>query len=378
MKKYTLFILTSMAIVMMGFQTRVFAVTHTIQVGNYYFNPSSLNVNVGDIVEWVWVNGSHTTTSSSIPAGAASWDHVINSSNQTFSYTVTAAGTYNYVCTPHASMGMVGSFVASDPAPFMNISPSNQNVSALAGNTHFSVTSNVAWNASSDKSWCTVTSSGSGNGTITATYIENTSTQSRVAYITVTGTGVSSQVVTVTQAGAAATIQVSPQSQVVSSSAGNTSFSVISNSNWTAASDVTWCTVTVSGSGNGTLVATYEENPSSNERTANISVSVDGLAPVVVQVLQDGTSVGLGDMESQSLRIFPNPAKERFTVSFRDGVNMPTRISLYDLHGKIVSDRSVHGNSDIQIEVSDMPRGPYFLKIYLSNETITRKVILTY
>jgi len=159
MKKFTLsfFVLIFMAIA--GIHTTTFATTHTVQVGNYYFNPSSLNVEVGDIVKWVWVQGNHTTTSSTIPAGAASWDKIINSSNQTYSYTVTVAGNYNYVCTPHVGMGMTGTFTATAPAPTLSVTPSNQNVTAAAGSTNFSVTSNISWTASTNATWCTVTSS---------------------------------------------------------------------------------------------------------------------------------------------------------------------------------------------------------------------------
>ncbi|MEI8005907.1 MAG: T9SS type A sorting domain-containing protein [Bacteroidota bacterium] len=176
------------------------ATTHTVLVGNYYFNPANLNVTVGDTVKWVWVAGSHTTTSGTIPAGAASWDHLINSSNQTYSYAVTVAGVFNYVCTPHASMGMVGSFTAASPNNTLAVAPANQNVSSAAGNTSFTVTSNTSWNASCDMTWCTCTPSGTGNGTITATYTENTTHAIRTTMITVTASGVADQTVMVTQA----------------------------------------------------------------------------------------------------------------------------------------------------------------------------------
>lgn len=87
---------------------------HTITVQDFNFSPSSLSgVQVGDIIRWVWVNGSHTTTSTSVPSGAAAWDSPMTSSVDTFEYTVTTAGTYNYVCTPH-SPNMAGSFTATE------------------------------------------------------------------------------------------------------------------------------------------------------------------------------------------------------------------------------------------------------------------------
>lgn len=88
---------------------------HTIQVGQggLNFAPQTVNAQVGDVIRWVWASGFHTTTSSTIPAGATAWDHTLNGAGQQFDYTVTQIGTYNYVCTPHESAGMVGSIVVS-------------------------------------------------------------------------------------------------------------------------------------------------------------------------------------------------------------------------------------------------------------------------
>ena len=376
MKKITLAVFAMTLLVGMVLHTSLFAVTHNVQVGNYYFNPSSLNVEVGDIVKWVWVQGSHTTTSSSIPGGAASWDEPITSGNPTFSYTVTVVGVYNYVCTPHAGMGQTGSFTATAPAPTLTVTPANQNVSATAGNTSFTVTSNISWNASSNQSWCTVTSSGTGNGTITATYTMNSTTTSRVATITVSGTGVSDQVVTVTQAGAAATLAVTPPIQMVSELSGTTDFSVTSNSSWNAASDAAWCTVTSSGSGNGTIMATYAANSSTTERTSNITVTVSGLTPVIIQVIQDGTSVGVPDNNALSFRIFPNPANDLIRISLDNMSLEKIRISLIDLTGKTIIDQFYPGNNEVSLQVGNLPRGYYFLRIIAKDEAITRRVIL--
>lgn len=94
------------------FLNYAFATTHEIQVANFQFTPSSLNVNVGDTIKWVWISGSHTTTSTSVPNGAASWNNPMNTNNKTFLYKITAAGTYSYDCIPHAP-DMAGTITAS-------------------------------------------------------------------------------------------------------------------------------------------------------------------------------------------------------------------------------------------------------------------------
>ncbi|MCX6268475.1 MAG: T9SS type A sorting domain-containing protein [Bacteroidetes bacterium] len=201
MKKYTFLIFSLILVSIMTLSATSYAVKHVVTVGNFFFSPASLSVNVGDTIRWVWSAGTHTTTSTpgAIPSGAASWNSIISSSVTSFEYKVTVAGSYAYVCTPHAP-GMAGSFNAVAVVPTLAVTPLNRNVAATSGNTTFGVTSNANWTASSNSIWCTVTSSGSGNSTITATFTTNTTTQIRVANITITVNGLIPQTVTVSQA----------------------------------------------------------------------------------------------------------------------------------------------------------------------------------
>ncbi len=84
-------------------------VTHNVSVYNNLFGSSSIsNVHIGDIIRFVWEEGPHTTTSTSVPSGAATWNAQLNSSSTIFSYTITHTGTYEYKCNFHS--GMTGSF----------------------------------------------------------------------------------------------------------------------------------------------------------------------------------------------------------------------------------------------------------------------------
>ncbi len=105
-----------------------------IQVANFQFTPSSVNVVVGDMVKWVWVDGIHTTTSLSVPAGAASWDSPINSTTTSFTYEVKVVGTYNYQCNVHGS-SMSGVIHATGALPVVlsafSVMPSKPSGTAL-------------------------------------------------------------------------------------------------------------------------------------------------------------------------------------------------------------------------------------------------------
>ncbi len=88
-----------------------FATIDTVTVQDHVFTPNTLpNVHIGDTIRWVWVNGTHTTTSTSVPTGAATWNNPINSGSTSFIYVPTVAGDYSYQCNFHFSMGMTGTF----------------------------------------------------------------------------------------------------------------------------------------------------------------------------------------------------------------------------------------------------------------------------
>jgi plastocyanin len=113
--------------------TNTYATKHVVSVANFAFAPTAIpNVAVGDTIRWVWVSGTHTTTSTTIPSGAATWNSSITSTITSFEYKVTVAGIYNYKCTPHAtSMGMVATFTATDATRI-------QDVSSVFGNLQLS------------------------------------------------------------------------------------------------------------------------------------------------------------------------------------------------------------------------------------------------
>ncbi len=93
--------------------------TFTIQLGvagGLTFTPNSIpSVLLGDNISWVWVTGSHTSQSVTVPAGATTWANPMTSAASNFTYTPVVVGTYTYKCMPHGGLGMTGSFVVSMP-----------------------------------------------------------------------------------------------------------------------------------------------------------------------------------------------------------------------------------------------------------------------
>jgi plastocyanin len=104
-----------------------------IQVANYQFTPSTVNARVGDTVVWLWKNGSHTTTSVTIPQGAKAWSKALNTNSRRYGFVIKVAGTYQYKCIPHASLGMLGTINVTAPlaADLNSFSISDQAAEAI-------------------------------------------------------------------------------------------------------------------------------------------------------------------------------------------------------------------------------------------------------
>ncbi|MEP7111527.1 MAG: T9SS type A sorting domain-containing protein [Ferruginibacter sp.] len=115
------------------------ATIHIVTVASNTFSPSTFNAVIGDVIQFNWASGFHTTTcgsllpGTSLPPGAAEWNSDMTSTTSSFSYTVTVAGDYLYGCQPHFAFGMEGRFTVSGTLPiaFGSFNVINDNNKAL-------------------------------------------------------------------------------------------------------------------------------------------------------------------------------------------------------------------------------------------------------
>ncbi len=267
--------------------------------------------------------------------------------------------------------------ITQEGVPIMlSVAPPTRNVSSSAANTDFVVTSNTSWNVASDASWCTVTTSGTGNDTIFVTVPENTTLDQRIANITISATGIGSESVTVTQEGMPPALAVTPPSRDVTSSPGSTTFSVASNTGWTVISDAPWCTVTPSGTGSGTIVADYSENTSTQARVANISVTVASLPVQSVTVSQARSPIGIEERLTHELQIFPNPTQGLFMIVPPAGEANGIEVSVFDIRGRTILSKQFTGRNEYQIDLTSVQEGSYEIKVKTSNSVIVRKIVV--
>ena len=104
----------------LGASLKSLSTVHTFQVWDGYFQflQNTDTIFLGDTIDYVPLDQpsmAHTITSTNIPVGAASFDEPWQMPADTFfRYIPTVAGHYDYVCTPHISIGMVSWFYVVD------------------------------------------------------------------------------------------------------------------------------------------------------------------------------------------------------------------------------------------------------------------------
>ena len=258
--------------------------TNTINVSSIAQNQSfSINSNtnwtVSDDANWLTVSPTNGSNNGTV---TVSYSENTSTSQRTATITVSGTGVSSQTIT----------VIQAGATYTLSVTPNSLNVNSSSGNKTFNINSNTNWTVNDDANWLTVSpASGSNNGTITVSYSENTSTSQRTATITVSGTGVSSQTITVIQAGVTNTLTVTPSNITINSNQGSTTFDISSNTNWNITENSDWITVNpTSGTNDATITVNYNENTSTLQRTATITISTTNAGTKTVTISQTGAS----------------------------------------------------------------------------------------
>lgn len=77
----------------------------SVSTGDFFFDPATVTITVGDTVTWTNVGEvAHTTTSGSSPNPDGIWDSGTLEPGESFSRTFNEAGTFSYFCTIHPTL----------------------------------------------------------------------------------------------------------------------------------------------------------------------------------------------------------------------------------------------------------------------------------
>jgi hypothetical protein len=109
----------------------------------------------------------------------------------------------------------------------------------------------------------------------------------------------------------------------------------------------------------------------------NIKVTATDTAGASVSTtfkLTIGESTAIDQLEEQPARVFPNPTSGVVNISLASLPRTTAVAEIYNLQGKVI--RKDTFRKDIRIDLSDCPKGIYFLRLLVDNEITVSKIIL--
>lgn len=93
---------------------------------------------------------------------------------------------------------------------------------------------------------------------------------------------------------------------------------------------------------------------------------------VAIRFTPEGV-LSLADVELSSVSLYPNPASSELTVSATSSIN---RIEIANLLGQMVYENATLGSNQATINVSALQQGAYLVRVFTTEGTMTRKLIV--
>ncbi|HOZ86126.1 MAG TPA: T9SS type A sorting domain-containing protein [Bacteroidia bacterium] len=128
--------------------------------------------------------------------------------------------------------------------------------------------------------------------------------------------------------------------------------------------------------------ATSSETDSIKEYTTIVIVKkVNIVNPSDEELKLLGRQTGISDKQlaMDKLRFYPNPNNGKFNLAFSLAKKANTEISIFNIEGKtIYSEKLVdfQGNYDKEIDISQNPKGNYFIKIAQGDNSQVKKIVI--
>jgi hypothetical protein len=90
-------------------------------------------------------------------------------------------------------------------------------------------------------------------------------------------------------------------------------------------------------------------------------------------------TLGIDDKEVQNLAIYPNPCSSATQIRFTIYDERLVISDLFEISGvrvkRLLNELRKPGTYEMEIDLSDLPAGMYFVRLHLGNEVITRKLV---
>jgi len=279
------------------------------------------------------------------------------------------------------------------------LSVSNITVSIAAATNStatINVTSNTSWKTTSNQSWLTVVSDGTGNAPLTFTASTNSTSATREAIVTLSANGTTDVTITITQMWGANDLNKYQLSMTVTSVASiddkeivnsDLKIAVFVGEECRGTADLKYMTgvkrylafMMIWGSAadiNKTISfksIDLIDNKEYNSSNSTVRFSPNNIVgspnnPLKIDFAKKITLQKKTNLFE--LSVYPNPVTNAFRI---DGLNGVSTISLTDLNGKTLLQKQVSDNESVP--VNTLPKGVYVLKISNNEGVSERKIV---
>jgi Leucine-rich repeat (LRR) protein len=155
-------------------------------------------------------------------------------------------------------------------------------------------------------------------------------------------------------------------------------FDVISNIEWKVISTKPWISIVPeSGSDNGTIAVTANDNTSPIERLSTLIISGANVVSLDIKVIQAASETGpttaLKKINDNDDLIYPNPFTDNFKITLL-ALNLPARIEIYTLEGRQVKSVDAFSLQTI-IGLDECKAGIYVVRIISPTQILSKKVV---
>ncbi|MCB0397477.1 MAG: T9SS type A sorting domain-containing protein [Flavobacteriales bacterium] len=130
---------------------------------------------------------------------------------------------------------------------------------------------------------------------------------------------------------------------------------------------------------NGDITSSAETVPGTCATNTNraITMSVDSVLPAVCfSGCSDCSTAGIRELRNaHSLKIYPNPARESFTISFRNMTGDKT-IAITDISGKVVRRYAAVSGEHFQVNREEMSSGTYIIHVLYNDRSFSSEKLI--
>lgn len=126
-----------------------------------------------------------------------------------------------------------------------------------------------------------------------------------------------------------------------------------------------------------------------NSTAASFTVSAAGMYWVViteangcttsdtVSITVDSCGAGMEDYINQQLAVYPQPARQEFTVELTNGFDLISNLRIVNMSGQVVLEQNLRAwNGSIQINSGNLPEGVYVLQLSGESVLVNRSLVI--